>query len=122
MDRPTKQQIKEALASLEKERAFVGDRELALVIPSRHCETIRAVLHDTLKRELYVESVLAHFSDFNANLYKIEINKDEENAPEDTCPQCGGEGWLDYECDCMDSTCCCLEPSGLLCAYCRGDG
>jgi hypothetical protein len=38
------------------------------------------------------------------------------------CPQCGGEGAVEGECDCMDDTCCCLDPTPPDCGWCRGNG
>lgn len=38
------------------------------------------------------------------------------------CPACGGEGFIDGECTCMDDTCCCLEPDPPICDECRGAG
>ncbi len=39
-----------------------------------------------------------------------------------TCWQCGGEGFIDGECTCMDDCCCCLEPEPPVCDICRGTG
>lgn len=38
---------------------------------------------------------------------------------DDECPYCGGEGWIDDECDCMESTCVCEAPSGIKCTHCQ---
>lgn len=38
------------------------------------------------------------------------------------CWQCGGAGELDWECTCMDDTCCCLEPDAPECNICGGAG
>lgn len=39
-----------------------------------------------------------------------------------TCWQCGGNGYIEGECTCMDDTCCCLEPDEPACDICRGHG
>lgn len=38
------------------------------------------------------------------------------------CHECGGEGFYDGECTCMDDTCCCAEPDPPTCTLCRGTG
>lgn len=47
----------------------------------------------------------------NESFYCDEIDDDD-------CPQCGGTGVLDGECDCMDDTCCCLHPTPPDCPEC----
>lgn len=39
-----------------------------------------------------------------------------------TCWQCGGEGYIDGECTCMDDCCCCLVPEPPVCDICKGVG
>ena len=34
------------------------------------------------------------------------------------CSTCGGEGYIDGDCDCMDDTCCCLYPTPPECPEC----
>ena len=36
------------------------------------------------------------------------------------CPQCGGSGLDDTQCECGDDTCCCLVPSPVDCSWCAG--
>lgn len=38
------------------------------------------------------------------------------------CPQCGGSGLDDTQCECGDDTCCCLEPTPVGCSWCGGAG
>lgn len=38
------------------------------------------------------------------------------------CWNCGGEGWLQDTCTCMDDTCCCAEPDPQTCGHCGGAG
>ena len=38
------------------------------------------------------------------------------------CPQCGGSGLDDTQCECGDDTCCCLVPSPVDCSWCGGEG
>jgi hypothetical protein len=40
---------------------------------------------------------------------------------EDECPRCGGEGFLDDECECsaFEDTCCCAELTPRECPDCR---
>lgn len=40
---------------------------------------------------------------------------------DEDCPQCGGDGFYDGECACMDDTCCCLEPEPVVCPLCGGN-
>jgi hypothetical protein len=39
-----------------------------------------------------------------------------------TCWQCGGEGFLEGTCTCMEDSCCCLDPDPEMCDMCRGVG
>jgi hypothetical protein len=34
------------------------------------------------------------------------------------CPTCGGDGFIDGDCTCMDDTCCCLDPDPPPCPDC----
>ena len=38
------------------------------------------------------------------------------------CWDCGGEGFHDGDCTCMDDCCCCLTPDPPTCRTCRGTG
>ncbi len=40
------------------------------------------------------------------------------------CPECGGEGFDDNECECESivDTCCCAELTPRVCRACRGRG
>ena len=38
------------------------------------------------------------------------------------CSCCGGEGFIDGDCTCMDDTCCCLNPTPPICRECNGLG
>lgn len=38
------------------------------------------------------------------------------------CWNCGGEGYLEGDCTCMEDTCCCLEPDPPVCDVCKGKG
>lgn len=39
-----------------------------------------------------------------------------------SCFDCGGEGFYEGECTCMDDCCCCLTPDAPICRTCRGSG
>jgi hypothetical protein len=43
-------------------------------------------------------------------------------APWIDCWQCGGEGEIEGDCDCMEDSCCCLVPTPPRCDVCRGAG
>lgn len=37
------------------------------------------------------------------------------------CCECGGEGWIEADCD--EDTCCCLEPHEMIpCSLCNPEG
>ena len=38
------------------------------------------------------------------------------------CPCCGGAGFLDGDCTCMEDMCCCLKPDPPTCDHCSGAG
>lgn len=38
------------------------------------------------------------------------------------CWACDGIGYFEDQCTCMDDTCCCLNPTPLMCHLCRGKG
>ncbi len=38
------------------------------------------------------------------------------------CWNCGGEGYIEGECDCMEDSCCCLNPTPPVCGVCKGRG
>lgn len=46
---------------------------------------------------------------------------DEGNECRD-CFDCGGNGFYEGECTCMDDCCCCLEPDEPTCSTCNGTG
>jgi hypothetical protein len=39
-----------------------------------------------------------------------------------SCWNCGGAGYHDGDCTCMDDTCCCLYPEPPPCSECNGKG
>ncbi len=41
---------------------------------------------------------------------------------DDVCWGCGGEGFIDGQCTCMDDTCCCLVKDEPICDICKGNG
>lgn len=47
-----------------------------------------------------------------------------EDMDWDECPDCGGEGFSDYECECeaIEDTCFCAVPTPRRCPTCRGKG
>jgi hypothetical protein len=38
------------------------------------------------------------------------------------CWNCGGEGFMDGDCICMEDTCACREPEPPTCTVCGGSG
>lgn len=52
--------------------------------------------------------------------YDIMVAEMEDEA----CPDCGGEGIWDDECECQSvvDTCCCLDPTPRTCSTCKGEG
>lgn len=38
------------------------------------------------------------------------------------CWNCGGEGYIDGDCTCMEDCCACLEPDPPVCDICKGKG
>lgn len=39
-----------------------------------------------------------------------------------SCWACGGVGYHEGECTCLDDTCCCLYPDPPVCSECKGSG
>jgi len=48
----------------------------------------------------------------------IHVYTDEE----DDCWNCGGTGYIEYDCTCGEDTCCCLDPEPPMCRICNGEG
>lgn len=45
---------------------------------------------------------------------------DNEMFRDEECGMCGGTGVYDGECECGEDTCCCLEPTPIVCPQCGG--
>lgn len=47
---------------------------------------------------------------------------DDYDDTDNECWNCGGEGFIEGECTCMEDCCACLEPDPPLCNVCFGKG